>query len=114
MNIVLRTDLPRFTDEEVGFWYREGISIFELIAIAVESYRQPRPHDFFMETMHVISMAEDPRVTIDISQRAWDTIYPWLVSLYWKFPAMYHGTVNTVRMDEDDQSLNIQVYMDYP
>lgn len=112
MEVTIRTSLPRFTDEQVAHWYHKGIPFWEMIAVAIEAFRQPNSQGFFTETLCVMSMLENGQETIQIGEQIWTLINPWLVELHRKCPAFYEGTVINVDMFCDDRSLNIQLYVE--
>lgn len=112
MEITLRTELPNFTDDQVAQWYNVGIPFWEMMAVAIEAYRQPNSQDFFTETLCVMSITDDGYAVIETGNVIWGLIYPWLTQLYRKCPAFHNGTVSRIDMFDDDRSLNIQLYVE--
>lgn len=112
MEVTIRTDLPNFTDEQVAYWYSQAVPIWEMIAVAIESFKQQGSQDFFTETLGVMCANDNWNLLIEIGEHVWSLIYPWLVQLYRKCPAFYGGTVSRIEMFSDERSLNIQLYVD--
>lgn len=113
MKVILAHPIFREPD-----WKRRAlladIPLEEILAIAIESYRQPDAYDFFKNTLTVIIMVEHRFDEGDFSNivktfisDVWKYLTPWLYSLYRPYSEMHHHVVHRLELREDETYMEV-------